>query len=127
MEIDGRTRPFTRGIELELDETAGEGRMQGRVSKYRVRLNRKPRKRLEALVRRRTPEHRMVQRARIVLLADDGRSVNEICASLSVDCQVVRRWLKRYGAAGFEGLKEERRSGRPTEIEPHVWQNDRRS
>ena len=122
MEIDGRTRPFTRGIELALDETAGEGRMQGRVSKYRVRLNRKPRRRLEALVRRRTPEHRMVQRARIVLLADDGRSIQEICVSLSVDRQVVRRWLKRYGAAGFDGLKEERRSGRPTEIEAHVWQ-----
>lgn len=122
MEISGRTRPFTRGIELVLDETAGEGRMQGRISKFRVRLNRKPRKRLEALVRRRTPEHRMVQRARIVLLADDGRSVQEICTSLSVDRQVVRRWLKRYGKAGFDGLKEERRSGRPAEIEAHVWQ-----
>src|SRR3954465_4015360 len=107
MEIDGRTRPFTRGIELALDETTGEGRMQGRISKYRVGFNRKPRKRLEVLVRRRTPEHRMVQRARIVVLADDGRSVQEICASLSVDRQVVRRWLKRYGAAGFDGLKEE--------------------
>jgi transposase len=107
---------------LVLDETAGEGRMQGRISKFRVRLNRKPRKRLEALVRRRTPEHRMVQRAKIVLLADDGRSVQEICTSLSVDRQVVRRWLKRYGTAGFDGLKEERRSGRPAEIEAYVWQ-----
>lgn len=64
----------------------------------------------------------MVQRARIVLLAHDGRSVQEICASLSVDCQVVRRWLKRYGVAGFDGLKEARRSGRPAEIEAQVWQ-----
>lgn len=122
MEIKGRTRPFTRGIELVLDETTGEGRMQARVSKYGVRLNQKPRKRLQALVRRRTPEHRMVQRARVVVLSDQGKSIQQICLSLSIDHRVVRRWLKRYGEAGFDGLEEKRRSGRPTEIEAHVWQ-----
>ena len=81
MEIIGRTRPFTCRIELELDETAGEGRMQRRVTKYRVRLNRKPRKRLETLVRRRTPHHWMVQRARTVLFSDDGLSIQEISGS----------------------------------------------
>lgn len=96
--------------------------MRGRVTKYRVRLNRKPRKRLEALVRRRTPQHWMVQRARVVLLSDDGLEIHEICLRLSMDHQVVRRWLKRYLVAGFDGLKDRRRTGRPAEIEPHVWQ-----
>lgn len=122
MEICGRTRPFTRGIELALDETAGEGRMAGRVTKHRVTLNRKPRKRLEILVRRRSREHFMVERARIVLLSADGLEVHEISARLSVDRQVVRRWVKRYIAAGFDGLDDRPRSGRPPEVEHHVWQ-----
>jgi hypothetical protein len=37
--------------------------MQQRVTKYRIRLNRKPRRRLEALVRRRSPQHWMVARS----------------------------------------------------------------
>ena len=122
MEIGGRTRPFTRGIELALDETAGEGRMAGRVTEHRVTLNKKPRKRLEALVRRRSPEHWMVQRARIVLLSAEGFEVHEIGARLSVDRQVVRRWVKRYMAEGFDGLCDRERSGRPPVIEHHVWQ-----
>jgi transposase len=122
MEIGGRTRPFPSGIELALDETAGEGRMAGRETQHRVRLNRKPRKRLEALVRRRSPEHWMVQRARIVLLSADGLEVHEIGARLSVDRQVVRRWVKRYRTEGFDGLCDRERSGRPQEIEHHVWQ-----
>jgi transposase len=64
----------------------------------------------------------MVQRARIVLLSADGLGVQEIADMLSVDHQVVRRWLKRYLADGFDGLKDRRRSGRPAEIGPHIWQ-----
>jgi transposase len=122
MEICGRTRPFTRGIELALDETTGEGRMAGRVTEHRVRLNRKPRTRLEILVRRRSPQHWMVQRARIVLLSADGLEVHEIGSQLSVDRHVVRRWVKRYISAGFDGLRDQQRSGRPPQIERHVWQ-----
>lgn len=122
MEINRQTHPFTRGIELALDETVGEGRMHQRVTKYRVRLNRKPRQRLEILVRRRRPEHWMVLRARIVLLSDDGLGIQAISAALSVDSQIVRRWLKRYLAEGFDGIRDRPRSGRPAEIEAPVWQ-----
>jgi len=96
--------------------------MRRRVTKYRVRLNTKPRRRLEALVRRRTPQHWMVQRARVVMLSDDGLSIHEISLQLSMDHQVVRRWLKRYLADGFYGLKDRDRSGRPVEIKSQVWQ-----
>ncbi len=96
--------------------------MAGRVTEHRVRLNRKPRRRLEILVRRRSPQHWMVQRARIVLLSADGLEVHEIGSQLSVDRQVVRRWVKRYISAGFDGLRDQQRSGRPPQIERHVWQ-----
>jgi transposase len=64
----------------------------------------------------------MVLRARIALLSADGLEVHEIGACLSVDGQVVRRWVKRYLEAGFDGLRDRPRSGRPPEIEHHVWQ-----
>src|SRR5258706_15135666 len=96
--------------------------MRGRISQYSVRLNRKPRQRLEALVRRRTPEHYMVMRAKIVLASANGLSIGRICGGLSIDHQVVRRWIKRYVDLGFDGLKDRRRPGRPPAIDPIVWQ-----
>src|SRR5689334_8467902 len=96
--------------------------MRGRISQYRVQLNRKPRRRLEALVRRRTPEHYMVMRAKIVLASTDGLSIGRICAVLSLDHQVVRRWIKRHIGLGYDGLKDRKRSGRPPAIDPTVWQ-----
>jgi transposase len=122
MEIFGRTHPFTSGIELALDETAGEGWMQRRVTKYRVRLKPKGRRRLEAVVRRRSPAHWMVIRARIVLLSHKGHGIQEIAAALSVDHQVVRRWLKRYLALGFDGFRDQPKTGRPAKFAPCVWQ-----
>jgi transposase len=122
MEILGHTHPFTSGIELALDETAGEGWMRRRVTKYRVHLKPKGRRRLEALVRRRSPSHWKVIRARIVLLSDRGLGIQEITAALSLDHQVVRRWLKRYLALGFDGLGDRPKTGRPAKFEPPVWQ-----
>jgi transposase len=122
MEILGHTHPFTSGIELALDETAGEGWMRRRVTKYRVHLKPKGRRRLEALVRRRSPSHWKVIRARIVLLSDRGLGMQEITAALSLDHQVVRRWLKRYLALGFDGLGDRPKTGRPAKFEPPVWQ-----
>ncbi len=96
--------------------------MQKRVTKYRVRLQAKPRRRLEAIVRRRSPAHWKVMRARIGLLSHKGNGIDEIARALSVDHQVVRRWLKRYLAHGFDGLSDRPKTGRPAEIEPRVWQ-----
>ena len=96
--------------------------MKNLVTQYRAGLNSKQRKRLESVVRRRAPQHWLVQRARIVLMSAKGIRVVDICASLSVDHQVVRRWLKRFRASGFDGLKDAPRTGRPTELEPRVLQ-----
>jgi transposase len=96
--------------------------MRGTVSKYRVRLNSKRRKRLEAIVRRRNPSHWLVTRARVILMAAAGTSIVTICASLSLDRQLVRRWRKRFIWGGVEALKDLSRSGRPKAIAPNVWQ-----
>ena len=85
--------------------------MRGTVSKYRVALKAKHRQRLTKVVRRRKPSHWLVIRARIVLMASERRTIAAICGALSVDRQVVRRWCKRFLAAGFDGLKDRSRPG----------------
>jgi len=96
--------------------------MRRKLPWYRSRLNGKQRKRLEAVVRRRSPRHWLVQRAKIVLMAHHGLSIAEIGAALTLDVQVVRRWLKRFVSGGFEALKDRARSGRPPVIEVRIWQ-----
>lgn len=96
--------------------------MRGTVSKYRVALKPKQRRRLSKVVARRKPSHWLVIRARVVLMAGAGRSIFEICAALSLDRQVVRRWCKRFLLFGFEGLRDRARSGRPPLLKPTLWQ-----
>jgi len=79
--------------------------MRGTVSKYRVVLKPKQRRRLSKVVARRKPSHWLVIRARVVLMAGESRTIFEICAALSLDRQVVRRWCKRFLLLGFEGLE----------------------
>jgi transposase len=64
----------------------------------------------------------MVVRAKIVLASGEGASIGEISKKYSLDQQVVRRWIKRYIAEGYDGLRERKRTGRPSVIDPKVWQ-----
>jgi transposase len=76
---------------------------------------------LEQWARARTTPRRLVERARIVLASADGRSGDEICATLHVSRPTVTRWLDRYDAEGAEGLAADRpRSGRPKQITPEA-------
>lgn len=96
--------------------------MRGTVSKYRITLKRKQRKWLDRVVRRRTPSHWLVLRAKIIQLAAAHRSIVEISAALSVDRQVVRRWCKRFIEGGVHALGDRPRTGRPPVIKPMVWE-----
>ena len=96
--------------------------MRGQVSKYQVRLQSKARRRLEAVVRRRQPSHWLVTRAKVILLSSQGLTIAAVAAALSLDRQVVRRWRRRFLLDGVEGLKDRRRSGRPTAVPREVWQ-----
>jgi len=69
------------------------------------------------LVRSRTTEQRVVERAQIVLASAAGDSGNAICAQLGVSRPTVSRWLDRYEAEGLAGLIADRpRAGRPKRI-----------
>lgn len=52
------------------------------------------------------------QRARIVLAAADGVT-NTAIAAVGMDLKTVRKWRRRFAAAGMSGLIDKDRSGRP--------------
>mgnify|MGYP003408024230 CR=1 FL=1 len=60
---------------------------------------------------------RLVQRARIVLLAAEGTPKVEIARLVGVSRPTVNAWRTRYAERGLPGLAEEKRSGRKRSID----------
>jgi transposase len=59
----------------------------------------------------------MAQRARIVLLADEGVGTNEIVERVGVSKPTVIAWKKRYAAEGIAGLGDRPKPGRPPVVD----------
>ncbi len=68
---------------------------------------------LERLAHSRTAEARLVERAQMIWQATQGVAAPAIARDLGVNAQTVRKWLKRFNAAGLEGLADQPRGGRP--------------
>jgi transposase len=77
-----------------------------------VRLKPKVRKVLEARCRAPTTAQRDVKRARIVLLAAEGRSTRSIAAEVVVQPRIVSHWRRRFAEHGLGGLKDRPRAGK---------------
>ncbi len=73
---------------------------------------------LERLAHSRTAEARVVERARIVWQAHQGVAAPAIATELGLHPDTVRQWIKRFNAAGLEGLADQPRSGRPMTYPP---------
>jgi transposase len=85
----------------------------------RVRmLTDEERETIERLARSRTASARLVERAQMIRLASKGRRVAAVAAELQVSVETVRDWLKRFNAAGVDGLQDALRSGRPATYTP---------
>ena len=72
------------------------------------------------LTRSRTAPVRLVERARIIELAQQGRRGPAIAAALGVSVAMVRRWVARCNAQGVAGLADAPRSGRPATYPPEA-------
>ena len=59
----------------------------------------------------------LVQRARIVLLADEGVGTNEIARRVGVSKPTVIAWKKRYAGEGIAGLDDRVKPGRPAQVD----------
>ena len=77
-----------------------------------VRLKPKVRKVLEARCRAPTTAQRDVKRARIVLLAAEGRSTRSIAEEVGVQPRIVSNWRRRFAEHGLDGLKDRPRAGK---------------
>ena len=75
---------------------------------------------LESAARRSSAPHRLVMRARIVLLAADGLPNCVIAARLGVCDDTVRKWRRRYCQQGVDGMADAPRPGRPRKFAAHV-------
>lgn len=68
---------------------------------------------IKQAARSRTAPARLVERAKIVWLAQQGQRVGAIAQELRLSQPTVRLWLQRFNAKGLEGLADEARPGRP--------------
>ena len=73
---------------------------------------------LRALAQGRKAEVRLRDRARICWAAHEGRRVPQLAAELGVCQATARAWIKRFNAAGLEGLRDAPRAGRPPTYTP---------
>src|ERR1700719_4414903 len=82
-----------------------------------IRLSSEQREELEQCARARSLSVRLVERARIVLLAAEGKQDKDVAAELGITAQKVARWRKRFLALGMAGLeKDAPRPGRTPSI-----------
>src|SRR4051794_38306387 len=68
---------------------------------------------LQRLAQARTAPARLVERARIVLGAADGKPVGAIPGEAKVSRPTVSAWVRRFNAGGVAALEDRPRSGRP--------------
>lgn len=86
-----------------------------------VQLIAEQREELLQTARGRSLPARQVERARIILLASEGKQDREIAKELGITPKKVARWRKRYLTAGWKGLeKDAPRPGRTPKITPAV-------
>lgn len=62
--------------------------------------------------------YRTVVRAKIILLAAEGRSNSEIAERVDMSVERVGQWRRRFCAEGLDGLEDRPRSGRPSRFSP---------
>ena len=84
---------------------------------YKVELGQEERSQLKRLTTQGTEKARKVKRAKILLLADEGKKDQEIAERVEVSVGTVERIRKRYAQEGVAGaVNEKPRSGRPIGI-----------
>ncbi len=89
-----------------------------RESPYTIVLSSEEERQLRGLAARYTLPYFQVVRARMILLAAQDLSNDEIAQRLSTRREVVSRWRKRFAEERLKGLDEKPRPGRPRVFPP---------
>jgi transposase len=61
-----------------------------------------------------TSEHRLVERARVILLLNEGKTNLEIARQLNTRPARVSKWRQRFAKDRLDGLRDSERKGRPS-------------
>lgn len=69
----------------------------------------------------RSEEARYDHRLHGLLLVANGRSCTEVGQLFGEAATTVQRWVRRFEEAGFSGLREGERSGRPRTVDERSW------
>jgi len=95
-----------------------------RLAPTPVKLDAEEHEQLQRLVKGHNTAQQLALRARIILLADEGKNHHEIARQLQISHQTARLWRQRWfaGQSGgmevIERLQDEARSGAPATFEP---------
>jgi transposase len=84
------------------------------------RLSEDEAREIARLTRARSAPVRLVARARVIALAQEGRRLPDVATDLGVSVAMVRRWVRRFNAQGLAGLGDAPRSGRPATYPPEA-------
>jgi len=82
-----------------------------------IRLNEEEANTLREWTRRGKSEQRLVERARIILLANEGRTNEPMATELRTRTARVSKWRQRFGKHRLAGLGDAARSGQPAKYE----------
>lgn len=89
-----------------------------RMSPFVISLTVEERCELERRTRQYTLPYRDVVRAKLILLAAEGRSNKQIGETLGLPRPIVSKWRKRFFERRLMGLDDEPRGGRPPTFPP---------
>ena len=91
-----------------------------RKSPYKITLTRDEREELIRRASKYTLPYFMVVRAKMVLLAHEGLSNDQIAERLSTRREIVSMWRKRFFEKRLAGLEDCQRPGRPRVFPPRT-------
>lgn len=91
-----------------------------RTSPYRIVLSKDEMKELTRRASRYTLPYFKVIRAKMILLAHQGLSNDEVADHLSTRREIVSMWRKRFFEQRLRGLDDRERPGRPRVFPPRT-------
>lgn len=91
-----------------------------RVSPFQIVLSEEELRELSRRAVKYTLSYFEVQRAKMILMAAQGMSNDEIAARLDTRREVVSLWRKRFFRERLAGLEERARPGRPRAFPPRT-------
>lgn len=85
-----------------------------------IQLSEDEERTLRRWLRAGTSEQRMVERARIIVLAGQGQTTDQIARTMDTRPARVSKWRQRFARLRLRGLEDSARPGKPREYDAHT-------